>query len=170
MSRLTFTALLLTISRTVFAAIQITSSPFLPSGKVGQPYSFTFTASGGANPSWSIAAGSPPQGVILGSDGTLTPEDAEQKRAELMRARTSSGPARPDKASVRQLGPAAAKAVGETGHPEPAWRIPRRHHQAKPKGLHHRLRVGSLCVPFHQFRLTGSTRPKGYSLYPYPGG
>jgi uncharacterized protein (TIGR03437 family) len=72
-SRLTVTALLLTLSRTVFAAIQITSSPILPSGKVGQPYSFTFTGSGATNGAWGVAAGAPPQGLTLApSSGTLS--------------------------------------------------------------------------------------------------
>ena len=73
MSRLTLAALLLVFSRTVFGAIQITSSPILPSGKVGQSYSFTFTGSGAANGAWGIAAGSPPQGLTLApSSGTLS--------------------------------------------------------------------------------------------------
>ncbi len=67
MAQLRKTALLLALSHSLFAAIQITSSPFLPSGKAGQNYSYTFTSSGATNPLWGVAAGSPPQGLTLDS-------------------------------------------------------------------------------------------------------
>ena len=63
---------LLTFSRTLFAAIQITSIPILPAGKVGQPYSFTFTGSGATTLIWGIAAGAPPQGLTLSNSGILS--------------------------------------------------------------------------------------------------
>jgi hypothetical protein len=62
-SHLIWTALFLAAPRLLLATIQITSTPFLPSGKVGQPYSFTFTGTGVTNGQWGIAAGSPPQGL-----------------------------------------------------------------------------------------------------------
>ena len=41
-------------------------------GLVGTPYSFTFTASGTPDPTFSLASGTPPSGVSLGADGKLT--------------------------------------------------------------------------------------------------
>lgn len=51
----------------------ITTASPLPGGTVGSAYSRTLTATGGVTPyTWSIAAGSPPAGLQLGADGTLT--------------------------------------------------------------------------------------------------
>lgn len=44
----------------------------LPVASVGSPYAQTFTASGAANKSWTIAAGSLPSGLSLASNGVLS--------------------------------------------------------------------------------------------------
>lgn len=50
----------------------VTASP-LPFGVLGQPYSQTFAATGGATPyAWSISSGSPPGGVTMSSAGVLS--------------------------------------------------------------------------------------------------
>ena len=52
--------------------LTITSASPLPSGMVGSPYSFNMAATNGATPfSWSLAAGTLPGGVTLGSAGAL---------------------------------------------------------------------------------------------------
>jgi subtilisin family serine protease len=52
--------------------VQITSTPPLPEGSEGAPYSTALSASGGTGPyTWTLAAGSLPPGLRLGSDGLL---------------------------------------------------------------------------------------------------
>jgi len=54
------------------APLQITSSA-LPSGTVGLAYTGSITASGGTTPyAWTVDSGSPPPGLTLGGDGTLS--------------------------------------------------------------------------------------------------
>jgi len=54
-------------------AITITTASPLPGGFVGQAYSVTFEASGGASPySWALAEGSLPPGLLLSTSGALT--------------------------------------------------------------------------------------------------
>jgi hypothetical protein len=59
------------------AAPSITTSS-LPEANVGSSYSTSFAASGGGAQSWSIASGSLPSGLTLGSNGVLsgTPQNA----------------------------------------------------------------------------------------------
>ena len=53
---------------TILPVLTITTSPSLPQGTVGTPYSQTLTAAGGTVPySWSIAAGALPGGLALSS-------------------------------------------------------------------------------------------------------
>ena len=53
---------------TISPGLTITTSPSLPQGTVGTPYSHTVTAAGGTVPySWSIAAGALPGGLALSS-------------------------------------------------------------------------------------------------------
>ncbi len=55
------------------APLRITSSVFLPEGKVGEAYAYTFSAIGGKVPySWQVASGSLPASLSLSSDGQLT--------------------------------------------------------------------------------------------------
>src|SRR5579859_3807397 len=53
--------------------LTITSSTPLPNGTVGMAYSLTFAANGGMTPyAWSVASGTLPGGLTLGSGGSLT--------------------------------------------------------------------------------------------------
>ena len=57
-----------TLTFTISPGLTITTSPSLPQGTVGTPYSQTVTASGGTVPYiWSIAAGALPGGLALSS-------------------------------------------------------------------------------------------------------
>lgn len=68
-----------TFSITVGTGLAITTSPALPNGAPGVPYSQTLTAVGGAPPyTWLIVGGTPPPGLTLSTNGLLsgTPSSA----------------------------------------------------------------------------------------------
>lgn len=53
--------------------LSITTGATLPGGKTGAPYSQTLAAAGGKQPyTWSVSSGTPPPGVALSPDGTLS--------------------------------------------------------------------------------------------------
>ncbi|WP_164012184.1 putative Ig domain-containing protein [Pyxidicoccus trucidator] len=60
------------VSFTVHAPPSITTTS-LPDGDPGLPYSTRLSVSGGRSPlTWSLASGTPPSGLLLASDGTLS--------------------------------------------------------------------------------------------------
>ncbi len=66
------------VSIEVTAALALSSMPAPPAGDLGQPYSFTFLATGGRPPYTFSAKGAPPAGLTLSSAGVLsgTPTEA----------------------------------------------------------------------------------------------
>lgn len=59
------------VTITVASPLQILSPVILPLATNGQAYSFALTAAGGSGFQWSVASGSLPTGLTLGTDGTI---------------------------------------------------------------------------------------------------
>ncbi|HSS63072.1 MAG TPA: putative Ig domain-containing protein [Gammaproteobacteria bacterium] len=90
--------------------------PSLPEGRLGQPFTGSLSASGGAPPyQWSVSSGAPPPGISLASDGSLSGTPNDEGRFQFVaRVADSAGEVATGTVTLSIFGPEVPLTLGVT--------------------------------------------------------